>query len=104
MVRKFSQELKDWAVRLVFAHQPIHECSRWAAPQAIAVKIGVSPRSVLDWMKKDAASAKAGQESAIDYQAGNARLRARNLELRRVNALLKQASAFRVGTRPRARK
>ena len=92
MAWKFSQELKDRAVRLVFEHQEVHECSRWAAAQAIAVKLGVSPYSVLDQMKKDVASAKAGQGSVIDYAAENARLRAENLELRRVNELLKEAS------------
>lgn len=78
MARKFTQELKDRAVRLTFEHQRIHECSRWVAAQAIAVKLGMSPHSILDWMKKDAASAKAGQGSAIDYEAENARLRAEN--------------------------
>lgn len=105
MARKFTQELKDRAVRLAFEHQQIHECSRWAAAQAIAVKLGVSPHSVLDWMKKDAASAKARQGSAINYEAENARLRAENLELRRVNELLKEASAFFASElAPRAKK
>lgn len=45
-------------------------------------------------MKKDAASAQAGKGSSVDYAAENARLRAENLELRRVNELLKEASAF----------
>lgn len=52
-------------------------------------------------MKKDAASAQAGKGSSVDYAAENARLRAENLELRRVNELLKEASAFfRIRTRP----
>ena len=105
MARKFSRELKDRAVRLAFEHQEVHGCSRWAAAQAIGVKLGVSPHSVLDWMKKDAALAKAGEGSAIDYAAENARLRAENLELRRVNELLKEASAFFASELgPRARK
>lgn len=53
----------------------------------------------------DAASAKAGQASAVDYAAENARLRAENLELRRMNELLKEASAFFASELgPRARK
>lgn len=105
MARKFSAELKDRAVRLAYEHQELHACSRWSAAQAIASKLGMSPHSVLDWMKKDAALAKAGAGSVIDYEAENARLRAENLELRRVNELLKEASAFFASElAPRAKK
>lgn len=45
-------------------------------------------------MKEDAALVKVGAGSVIDYEAENARLRAENLELRRVNELLREASAF----------
>lgn len=82
----------------------MHGASRWAPAQAIGLKLGVSPHSIMEWMKKDATSAKVGQGSAIDYAAENARLRAENLELRRVHELLKEASAFfasELGSRPR---
>lgn len=49
-----GQKTKDWAVRLAFEHQEVHACSRWCAAQAIGSKLGMSPHSVLDWMKKDA--------------------------------------------------
>ncbi|QRV02119.1 hypothetical protein JTE88_08610 [Arcanobacterium phocisimile] len=53
MARKFTQGLKDWAIRLAFEHQQFHECPRWVAAQGIVVKLRMSPHSILDWMKVD---------------------------------------------------
>ena len=59
----------------MYEHLEVHACSRWSVAQAIGPKLGVSPYSILDWMKKDAALAQMGESSAVDYAAENAHLR-----------------------------
>jgi transposase len=48
---KFSPEVRERAVRMVLEHECEHP-SRWAAAQSIAGKIGSSPHTLLDWVKK----------------------------------------------------
>lgn len=68
--------MRDFVVRLGCEYQEIRVCSHWFVVQAIGLKLGVSLLSFVDWMKKDAASTKAGEGSVIDYAAENAGLRA----------------------------
>lgn len=93
MARKFSDELKQHAVRLALEHQTIHTCSPWAASQEIGSKLGISPNSVLRWMKQIDPSPTSDDSSAIDYVAENARLRTENRQLHQENRLLEQVSA-----------
>ena len=48
---KFSPEVRDRAVRMVLDHESEHP-SRWAAISSIAGKIGCSPHTLLEWVKK----------------------------------------------------
>jgi transposase len=48
---KFSPEVRDRAVRMVLDHEGQHP-SRWAAISLIAGKIGCSPHTLLEWVKK----------------------------------------------------
>ena len=48
---KFSPEVRERAVRMVLDHEGEHS-SRWTAVQSIAAKIGCSPHTLLDWVKK----------------------------------------------------
>ena len=48
---KFSPEVRARAVRLVLDHEREH-ASRWAAVSSIAAKIGCTPQTLLDWVKK----------------------------------------------------
>src|ERR1700742_325099 len=48
---KFSPEVRDRAVRMVLDHEGEHP-SRWAAISSIAGKIGCSPHTLLEWVKK----------------------------------------------------
>jgi transposase-like protein len=48
---RFSAEVRDRAVRMVLDHEGEHP-SRWAAISSIAGKIGCSPHTLLEWVKK----------------------------------------------------
>src|ERR1700751_749852 len=60
---KFSPEVRDRAVRMVLDHAGEHP-SRWAAVTSIAAKIGCTPQTLHDWVKKaEVDSGAAGRRS-----------------------------------------
>ena len=48
---KFSPEVRNRAIRMVLHHEAEHS-SRWAAVSSIAVKMGCSPATLHEWIKK----------------------------------------------------
>ncbi|WP_457389911.1 transposase, partial [Roseateles sp. P5_E1] len=48
---KFSPEVRERAVRLVFEQRGEHE-SQWAAVVSIAGKIGATPQTLLNWVRQ----------------------------------------------------
>ena len=48
---KFSPEVRQRAIRMVLDHEAEHP-SRWAAVSSIAAKIGCSPATLHEWVKK----------------------------------------------------
>jgi transposase-like protein len=48
---KFSPEIRTRAVRMVLDHEGEH-ASRWASVTSIAAKLGCTPRTLNDWVKK----------------------------------------------------
>ena len=48
---KFSAEVRERAVRMVLEHRCEHP-SQWAAIVSIAAKIGCTPQTLNEWMKK----------------------------------------------------
>lgn len=57
MVRTYSPEFKETAVRMMIKHQKEHHCSRWASTVAVSKEVGVSPNSIWNWFKKGALEA-----------------------------------------------
>ena len=90
---KYSPELRERAVRLVFDHTPEHR-SQWTAIRSVAEKIGCPVEVLRRWVRQ--AERDAGQRPGLttDERAELKRLQRENFELKRANEILRKASAF----------
>ena len=90
---KFSPEVRTRAVRMVQDHAGEHS-SRWAAVTSIAAKIGCTPQTLHDWVKK--AEIDSGQRAGVPTDMAD-KLKALEREireLRQANEILRKASAY----------
>jgi transposase len=90
---RYSPEVRERAVRLVFEHQGEHT-SQWAAIASIASKIGCTPETLRKWVRR--AERDQGLRSGMTSSDGE-RLKAlerENRELKRANEILRKASAY----------
>ena len=90
---RFSQEVRERAVRLVVEHERNH-ASRWEAIRSIAEKIGCSPESLRKWLRR--AEVDSGLRGGVtsDDRARMKDLEREVRELRRANEILRKASAY----------
>jgi transposase-like protein len=90
---KFSPEVRSRAVRLVLDHEHEHP-SRWGPIMSIAAKIGCTPQTLLEWVKK--AEVDAGRRAGVptDVAEKLKALERENRELRQANEILRKASAY----------
>ena len=90
---RYSPEIRERAVRMVFEHQAEYD-SQWAAIGSIAQKIGCTAETLRKWVRR----AERDQGLRAGLTSGDReRLRAlerENRELRRANEILRKASAF----------
>ena len=92
--RRYSPEVRERAVRLVFEHQHEHE-SQWAAIVSVAAKIGCTSETLRSWVRR--AEVDEGRRAGARRRDERARLKElerENRELRRANEILKSASLF----------
>ena len=91
--RKFSPEVRARAVRMVIEHRGEH-ASQWAAIVSIAAKIGCTPQTLHDWVKK--AEIDSGQRTGVPTEMAEKlkALERENRELRQANEILRKASAY----------
>jgi len=90
---KYSPEVRERAVRMVFEHGAEHP-SQWAAIESIAGKIGCVPQTLHGWVRQHERDT--GQREGVSSAEAQ---RIKDLErevreLRRANEILKLASAF----------
>lgn len=90
----FSPEVRERAVRMVYEIREAH-ASQWAAIEAVAGKIGCTPQTLSNWIRKSAAPA---APNAPTTDARVKELEREVRELKRANEILKVASAFFVQT------
>jgi transposase len=91
--KRYSPEVRERAVRLVFEHQDEHS-SQWATITSIASKFGMTPQTLCSWVRQ--AERDDGRRPGLSSEE---RERLRELErevkeLRRANEILKSASSF----------
>ena len=87
---KYSPEVRERAVRMVFDHQAEH-ASGWATILSIAPKIGCNPETLRSWVRQ--AERDAGKRPGLT-SAESERIRALERELRQANEILRKASAY----------
>ncbi|WP_237174135.1 IS3 family transposase [Paracandidimonas lactea] len=99
---KFSPEVRERAVRLVQEHRDEYR-SLWAAVESIAPKIGCTPTTLLDWIKRSEVDSGIRPGVTTEERERLKALEKENRELRRANEILKSASGFfrPGGARPR---
>ena len=90
---KYSAEVRERAVRLVFEQEHAHE-SQWAAISSIAQKMGCTPETLRKWVRQ--AERDSGKRGGLTTSE---RERMKDLErevreLKRANEILRKASAF----------
>ena len=91
--RRYSPEVRERAVRLVFDHQSAH-ASQWAAMESVAAKIGCTAETLRKWVRQ--AERDQGRRDGVTT-SDRERLKAlerENRELRRANEILRTASAY----------
>ena len=90
---KFSPEVRARAVRMVLDHAGEHP-SRWGAVASIATKIGCTPQTLHDWVKK--AEVDSGRRAGVSTDMADKlkALERENRELRQANEILRKASAY----------
>ena len=91
--KKYSPEVRERAVRLVFEHQSEHE-SQWAAMASIAEKIGCTTETLRKWVRQAERDQglRAGPTTAEQERIKALEREIR--ELRQANEILRKASAY----------
>ncbi|MCI9868806.1 IS3 family transposase [Rhizobium skierniewicense] len=90
---KFSPEVRSRAIRMVLDHEAEHP-SRWAAVSSIAAKIGCSPATLHEWVKKTEVDSGKRAGLPSDVAEKMKALERENRELRQANEILRKASAY----------
>ncbi len=90
---RYSPEVRERAVRMVFEHRDEHD-SQWAAIGSIAAKIGCKAETLRLWVRQ--AERDGGQRPGLttDERAQMKALQREVRELRQANEILRKASAY----------
>ena len=91
--KRYSQEVRERAVRMVFEHQSDHD-SQWATMVSIASKIGCTPETLRKWVRRAETDQGRREGVTTDDRERLKALEREVKELRRANEILKTASAF----------
>jgi transposase len=90
---KYSPELRERAVRMVFDHTHEHP-SQWATMRSVGEKLGIATEALRRWVRQ--AERDTGQRPGLttDERQRLKQLERENVELKRANEILKKAAAF----------
>ena len=90
---RYSPEVRERAVRMVFEHQADYE-SQWAAMNSIAAKIGCTAESLRKWVRQAERDQGLREDLTSSDRERLKELERENRELKRANEILRKASAF----------
>jgi len=93
MNKRYSPEVRERAVRLVFEHQGEHD-SQWSAIASIAAKIGCTAETLRKWVRQAERDQGIREGLTTSERERLKALERENRELKRANEILKTASAF----------
>lgn len=91
--KRFPVEVRERAVRLVLEHRDEYE-SKTAAIYSVAEKIGMSRETLRGWVRQAEVDGRMRPGTSSSDAERIKELEREVKELRRANAILKQASAF----------
>jgi transposase len=90
---RYSKEVKERAVRMVFEHKEEHE-SQWAAISSISEKIGCTPETLRKWVRQAEINQGIRNGLTTSEREEFKQLKRENRELKRANEILRKASAY----------
>ena len=90
---KFSPEVRERAVRMVFEHRDEHT-SQWAAMASIAAKIGCTAQTLSNWVRQAERDQGKRPGTTSDDRERIKALERENRELKQANEILRKASAY----------
>ena len=90
---KYSPELRERAVRMVFEHAHEHP-SQWATMRSVAERLGFPVEALRRWVRQAERDAGTHPGLTTDERQRLKQLERENVELKRANEILKTASAY----------
>ena len=90
---RYSPEVRERAVRMVFDHQREYP-SQWQAVVSIASKIGCTAETLRKWVRRAEVDSGRREGMTSDERSRIKELERENRELRRANEILRKASAY----------
>jgi transposase-like protein len=90
---RYSPEVRERAVRLVFEHESEYE-SQWAAMGSIASKIGCTAETLRKWVRQAERDQGRRDGTTTSDRERLKELERENRELKRANDILRTASAY----------
>jgi transposase len=91
--KRYAPEVRERAVRMVLEHEREYD-SQWAAIRSIAEKIGCTAETLRKWVRRAERDSGRRPGMTTEERERIKALERENRELKRVNEILRKASAY----------